>query len=59
MGDLIGEAMQMKSEKEAFDKSREEIVEMLYGRGIEGNKHNALYDAEVIKAIYDKIHCAG
>lgn len=43
------------SEKEAFDKSREEIVSELCGRQIEGEKHNALYDAEVIKAIYTEI----
>ena len=40
------------SEIEAFDKSREEILEE-HGVTIEGKKHNALYDAEVIKAIYD------
>lgn len=43
------------SEKEAFDKSREEIVSELCGQQIDGEKHNALYDAEVIKAIYDEI----
>lgn len=43
------------SEAEAFDVSREEIVLELYGREIEGRKHNALYDAEVIKAIYEGI----
>lgn len=47
------------SEKEAFDKSREEIVKKLCGYGIEGKKHNALYDAEVIKEIYDRIYCGG
>ena len=41
------------SEKEAFDKSREEIVAELCGEFIAGDKHNALYDAEVIKAIYE------
>lgn len=46
------------SEKEAFDKSREEIVKKLCGYEIEGKKHNSLHDAEVIKAIYDKIYCA-
>lgn len=40
------------SEKEAFDKSREKIIENSVG----GNKHNALYDAEVIKSIYYKIN---
>lgn len=43
------------SDKEAFDKSREEIVLELCGHEIDGVKHNALYDAEVIKAIYDEI----
>lgn len=43
------------SDKEAFDKSREEIVSELCGHEVEGTKHNALYDAEVIKAIYDEI----
>jgi len=38
------------SEKEAFDKSREEISDK-----IEGDKHNALYDAKVIKNIYYKL----
>lgn len=48
------------SESEAFKKSREEIVKKLWGHEIiEGNKHNAMYDAEVIKAIYDRIYCAG
>lgn len=45
------------SEKEAFDKSREEIVQKLYGHNIDGEKHNALYDSEVIKVIYDGIYC--
>lgn len=44
------------SEAEAFDKSREEIVKELCGHEIEGRKHNALYDAEVIKSIYNKIN---
>lgn len=44
------------SEREAFDKSREDIVSKLHGDFIEGNKHNSLYDAEVIKAIYAEIH---
>ena len=39
------------TEAEAFDKSREEILEA-YDRKIEGDKHNALYDAKVIKEIY-------
>lgn len=43
------------SEREAFDKSREEIVAELCGETISGVKHNALYDAEVIKAIYGEV----
>lgn len=43
------------SDREAFDKSREDIVSELCGQAIAGEKHNALYDAEVIKAIYDEI----
>lgn len=43
------------SEKDAFDMSREDIVFELYQRVIDGSKHNALYDAEVIRAIYRKI----
>lgn len=43
------------SENKAFDKSREDVVLELYGKQIDGNKHNSLYDAEVIKAIYNKI----
>ena len=38
------------SEREAFDKSREEIANV-----IQGDKHNSLYDALVIKNIYEKI----
>lgn len=43
------------SETEAFDKSREEILSG-YVTFPEGIKHNALYDAKVIKGIYDYIH---
>lgn len=43
------------SEREAFDKSREGIVSELCGSFITGDKHNALYDAEVIKAIYKEV----
>lgn len=43
------------SEAEAFDKSREEIVLELCEGPIEGRKHNSLYDAKVIKAIYEEI----
>lgn len=47
------------SEAEAFDFSREELMK---NRGIslpKGQKHNALYDAEVIKTIYDDFFPAG
>lgn len=40
------------SDAEAFDKSREELCY----RDIEGDKHNALYDAKVIKEIYGYCH---
>lgn len=43
------------SEREAFDKSREEIISELCGHEIEGKKHNSLYDAEVIKAIWREV----
>lgn len=43
------------SEQEAFDKIREEIVMELCGHEVGGRKHNALYDAEVIKAIYMEV----
>lgn len=43
------------SEQEAFYKSREEIVMELCGHEVEGKKHNALYDAEVIRAIFREI----
>ena len=43
------------SETEAFDKSREEIIEY-YEVKIEGDKHNSLYDAKVIKEIYNIIN---
>lgn len=42
----------MISEREAFDKSREDII-YYYKCKITGDKHNALYDAQVIKAIYN------
>ena len=44
------------SEREAFDKSREEIVSELCGHEIIGRKHNSLYDAEVIKEIWEEIN---
>lgn len=43
------------SEAEAFNMSREEIMSELCEKSVEGKKHNALYDAEVIKAIYSEI----
>lgn len=45
------------SENEAFDFLREEILQN-NKITIKGNKHNSLYDAKVIKAIYEiiKIH---
>ncbi len=44
------------SEREAFDKRREDIVSELCGSFIAGDKHNAFYDAEVIKAIYEAVN---
>lgn len=52
------------SETQAFDKSRENIIEVYNARIqewfpkskpiiIDGDKHNSLYDAKVIKQIYD------
>lgn len=40
------------SDAEAFDISREGLISDTH---IKGNKHNALYDAEVIKAIYENL----
>ena len=42
------------SDKEAFNKSREEILTD-FKRTVDGTKHNSLYDARVIKAIYEEI----
>ena len=42
------------SEISAFDMSREQILKNSKIE-IEGNKHNALYDAEVIRAIYSQV----
>ena len=39
------------SEKEAFDYTREDLVD----EEITGDKHNSLYDAKVIKSIYAKV----
>ena len=46
------------SEIEAFDYSREQILANC-DITIEGEKHNALYDAKVIKAIYEIIKSHG
>lgn len=42
------------SDKEAFDLSREELLDK-YNITVSGNKHNSLYDAIVIKKIYELI----
>ena len=44
------------NEYEAFDYNREQILDKLVMRVITGYKHNAFYDAAVIKAIYEKIN---
>ena len=43
------------NEMKAFDMSRENIL-LRYGVSIEGKKHNSLYDAKVIKEIYNIIN---
>ena len=45
------------SDRKAFDMSREQIMNDLCGPEdiVTGEKHNSLYDAEVIKAIYEEI----
>ena len=43
------------SEISAFDKSREEILKDSKIE-ITGEKHNSLYDAKVIKAIYERLY---
>lgn len=43
------------SDKEAFDKSREEILTD-FKRTVDGEKHNSLYDAKVIMEIYNHIN---
>lgn len=43
------------SERKAFGIDREKIAKDLCANEVEGRKHNALYDAEVIKAIYGEI----
>ena len=54
-GDSYSKYTDSVSGTEAFDKSREEIVKELCGQEIEGRKHNALYDTEVIKEIYNEV----
>lgn len=46
------------SDCEAFDMSREQIMNDLCGEEdiVSGDKHNSLYDAEVIRAIYREIY---
>ena len=46
------------SEKEAFDFSREELLQN-NAITIEGDKHNSMYDAKVIKKIYEIIESHG
>ena len=45
------------SDREAFDMSREQIMNDLCGPEdvATGDKHNSLYDAEVIRASYEEI----
>lgn len=45
------------SDREAFDMSREQIMFDVCNGGVfvDADKHNSLYDANVIKAIYEKI----
>lgn len=43
------------SDREAFNKSREEIIEELGVKMLYGNKHNSLYDAMVIKNIHAEL----
>ena len=46
------------SDREAFDMSREKIMNDLCGPEdiVTGNKHNSLYDAQIIKTIYDLLN---
>ena len=45
------------SDLEALDMSREQIMNDLCGSEdiVTGNKHDSLYDADVIRAIYEEI----
>ena len=42
--------------KEAFDFSREDLLTSKELEKIDGEKHNSLYDAKVIRAIYNKLN---
>ena len=42
-----------KTIKEVFDISREDLLMGAYRDLPEGDKHNSLYDARVIKMLYD------
>lgn len=46
------------SDREAFDMNREKIMNDLCGPEdiVTGNKHNSLYDAQIIKTIYDLLN---
>lgn len=44
------------SMQEAFDKNREDILYQNYKKVIIGQKHNALYDARVIREVYYILH---
>ena len=44
-----------ESQKQAFDRSREDILEE-FGLTIIGQKHNSLYDARVIQQIYNVLN---
>lgn len=45
------------SEKEAFDKSREDILYSKYKENaVKGDKHNSLYDAKVIREVYQIVN---
>ena len=45
------------SQQEAFDKSREDILFQAYKEDvIKGDKHNALYDAKVIRELYQVLN---
>ncbi len=51
LNEQIANFLNMSSQK-AFDVSREGLLSNLLGLEIEGEKHNALYDAKVMKAIH-------